>query len=92
MERGLLMGAIHSLPAGPVIMGLPIASVTARHLDNGWYLLRYRLASEWVEVYSLSRVDLDALRSVLVDVFKCLADIYTLSSDGSVFILEDYHE
>lgn len=86
------MGAKHSVAATPAIMGLPLFSVTARGLANDWHMLRYRVASEWVEVFSTSLVDLQALRVVVVDAFKSPSDIYTLSSDGSVFMLEEYHD
>lgn len=55
-----------------------------------FYLLRYRVASEWVELFMVSRVDALALASVIRVNWRCPVQVWFLSGDDCI-ALEGVH-
>lgn len=76
------------ISCSPVVVFVPLTSVPRFSSASSWYMVRYVLAGEWVELYMVSRVDAIGLAIIMRDLMKISAGVWYFSTDG-VFALEE---
>lgn len=75
------------ISCSPVVVFVPLSSVTRFSTASSWYMVRYVLAGEWVELFMVSRVDALGLAIVMRDMMKIAVGVWYFSTEG-VFELD----
>lgn len=76
------------ISCSPVVVFVPLSSVARFSTASSWYMVRYVLAGEWVELFMVSRVDAIGLAIIMRDMMKIAAGVWYFSTEG-VFELEE---
>lgn len=66
----------------PAVVFVPLGSFPRFAPASSWYMLRYSVASEWVELYLVSRVDALALTGFIRDQLGFPVGLWFLSASG----------